>query len=261
MVWIAHLIRCDERRTKRARLATDNHRSHFRDRAAERCKLRAGDNVAIVHGNDKPVRVHADFIELARVDAAGLQLPAQRLGIVGPFAVFAPPLPDIVGTPAAVIVAAAPIPGIAAAVGSVWRAVVPAAVRVRSARLPTLRVAAVRRMNGGLDLLSKLLGKPGKLEIRGDQVYAMFLEGKIQEINDYCAFDTLDTYFVLLRTRVLTGELTLEGDLTEAAANLFGYLRALDAKGAHVIAVMPIPDHGLGGAINDRLRRAAVERQ
>jgi L-threonylcarbamoyladenylate synthase len=51
------------------------------------------------------------------------------------------------------------------------------------------------------------------------------------------------------------------GDLTEAAANLFGYLRALDAKGARVIAVMPIPDHGLGEAINDRLRRAAVERQ
>ena len=66
------------------------------------------------------------------------------------------------------------------------------------------------RMNGGLDLLSKLLGKPGKLEVRGDQVYAMFLEGKLQDINDYCAFDTLDTYFVLLRTRVLTGELTLE---------------------------------------------------
>jgi L-threonylcarbamoyladenylate synthase len=55
--------------------------------------------------------------------------------------------------------------------------------------------------------------------------------------------------------------LSERGDLTEAAANLFGYLRALDAKGARVIAVMPIPDHGLGEAINDRLRRAAVERQ
>jgi L-threonylcarbamoyladenylate synthase len=55
--------------------------------------------------------------------------------------------------------------------------------------------------------------------------------------------------------------LSERGDLTEAAANLFGYLRALDAKGARMIAVMPIPDHGLGEAINDRLRRAAVERQ
>jgi len=54
--------------------------------------------------------------------------------------------------------------------------------------------------------------------------------------------------------------LSANGDLDEAAANLFGYLRALDAKGAHTIAVMPIPDEGLGEAINDRLRRAAVGR-
>jgi len=48
------------------------------------------------------------------------------------------------------------------------------------------------------------------------------------------------------------------GDLTEAAANLFGHLRALDATGATTIAVSPIPDHGLGRAINDRLLRAAA---
>jgi L-threonylcarbamoyladenylate synthase len=52
--------------------------------------------------------------------------------------------------------------------------------------------------------------------------------------------------------------LSARGDLTEAAANLFGYLRALDAKGARTIAVMPVPHRGLGEAINDRLRRAAV---
>jgi L-threonylcarbamoyladenylate synthase len=51
------------------------------------------------------------------------------------------------------------------------------------------------------------------------------------------------------------------GDLTEAAAHLFGYLRALDAGGARTIAVMPIPHHGLGEAINDRLRRAAMGRE
>ncbi|MDI1266895.1 MAG: L-threonylcarbamoyladenylate synthase [bacterium] len=55
--------------------------------------------------------------------------------------------------------------------------------------------------------------------------------------------------------------LSERGDVDEAAANLFGYLRALDAKGAHTIAVMPIPQHGLGEAINDRLRRAAVGRE
>ncbi|MEP2531287.1 L-threonylcarbamoyladenylate synthase [Shimia sp.] len=54
--------------------------------------------------------------------------------------------------------------------------------------------------------------------------------------------------------------LSRAGDLTEAAANLFGHLHALDAKGADTIAVSPIPDHGLGRAINDRLARAAAPR-
>jgi L-threonylcarbamoyladenylate synthase len=52
--------------------------------------------------------------------------------------------------------------------------------------------------------------------------------------------------------------LSERGDLVEAAANLFRHLRALDASGALQIAVMPIPAEGLGEAINDRLRRAAV---
>jgi L-threonylcarbamoyladenylate synthase len=55
--------------------------------------------------------------------------------------------------------------------------------------------------------------------------------------------------------------LSARGDLAEAAANLFGYLRALDTRGARMIAVMPIPQDGLGEAINDRLRRAAVGRE
>jgi L-threonylcarbamoyladenylate synthase len=54
--------------------------------------------------------------------------------------------------------------------------------------------------------------------------------------------------------------LSPRGDLAEAAANLFGYLRALDTKQAQGIAVMSVPDHGLGEAINDRLRRAAIGR-
>ena len=51
--------------------------------------------------------------------------------------------------------------------------------------------------------------------------------------------------------------LSTSGDLAEAAANLFSALRTLDASGAGSIAVMPIPNEGLGEAINDRLRRAA----
>jgi L-threonylcarbamoyladenylate synthase len=53
--------------------------------------------------------------------------------------------------------------------------------------------------------------------------------------------------------------LSERGDLVEAAANLFAALRALDGR-ATTIAVMPIPESGLGEAINDRLRRAAAPR-
>jgi L-threonylcarbamoyladenylate synthase len=55
--------------------------------------------------------------------------------------------------------------------------------------------------------------------------------------------------------------LSPRSNVDEAATRLFGYLRALDAKGARAIAVMPVPQHGLGEAINDRLRRAAVGRE
>ena len=53
--------------------------------------------------------------------------------------------------------------------------------------------------------------------------------------------------------------LSARGDLREAAANLFAMLRELD-KVATSIAVSPIPDTGIGEAINDRLRRAAAPR-
>jgi L-threonylcarbamoyladenylate synthase len=55
--------------------------------------------------------------------------------------------------------------------------------------------------------------------------------------------------------------LSRSGDLAEAAANLFAMLRRLDRPAFAGIAVMPIPERGLGRAINDRLRRAAAPRQ
>ena len=59
-------------------------------------------------------------------------------------------------------------------------------------------------------------------------------------------------------------QLSAACDVSEAAARLFDGLRALDAQAARLpivgIAVMPVPDHGLGRAINDRLRRAAAPR-
>ncbi len=62
-----------------------------------------------------------------------------------------------------------------------------------------------------------------------------------------------------------TLNLSETGDLTEAAAHLFAYLRRLDRpaenrEGRRAIAVMEIPNHGLGEAINDRLERAAAPR-
>jgi len=54
--------------------------------------------------------------------------------------------------------------------------------------------------------------------------------------------------------------LSARGDLIEAAANLFSHLRALDAPGVRMIAVMPVPHRGLGEAINDRLRRGQAPR-
>jgi L-threonylcarbamoyladenylate synthase len=55
--------------------------------------------------------------------------------------------------------------------------------------------------------------------------------------------------------------LSPRGDLAEAAANLFAMLRQLDQPGVATIAVMRVPDRGLGEAINDRLRRAAAPRE
>ncbi|MEO1203597.1 MAG: L-threonylcarbamoyladenylate synthase [Pseudomonadota bacterium] len=54
--------------------------------------------------------------------------------------------------------------------------------------------------------------------------------------------------------------LSYSGDVIEAAANLYRMLREADATGATAIAVMPVPDEGVGEAINDRLNRAAVPR-
>lgn len=58
----------------------------------------------------------------------------------------------------------------------------------------------------------------------------------------------------------VTLDLSPQGDLVEAAANLFSHLRALDARRVESIAVAHIPERGLGEAINDRLRRAAAPR-
>lgn len=74
------------------------------------------------------------------------------------------------------------------------------------------------RFSGGLDLAANLIGKPGKLEIKGHMVQDMYHAGQLKQISDYCRCDVLDTYFVMLRSLVLTGRLTLdrEQELVEA---------------------------------------------
>ena len=73
------------------------------------------------------------------------------------------------------------------------------------------------RISGGLNLLASLIDKPGKSGIDGSQVQGLYFDGQVDQINDYCRCDVLDTYFVFLRTRVLIGRLTLdqEQELTE----------------------------------------------
>ncbi len=78
------------------------------------------------------------------------------------------------------------------------------------------------KMNGGLNLLAKIIGKPGKGTTKGEDVYEMNLKGMNKEINEYCIQDVLDTYFVFLRTRVMTGDISVarEHDIVEAAKKM-----------------------------------------
>jgi predicted PolB exonuclease-like 3'-5' exonuclease len=66
------------------------------------------------------------------------------------------------------------------------------------------------RLSGGLNLCANLVGSPGKMGIAGHMVQQLFDDGELGKINDYCRCDVLDTYFVLLRTAVLMGQLTLD---------------------------------------------------
>ncbi|MFO0905496.1 MAG: 3'-5' exonuclease [Pirellulales bacterium] len=68
------------------------------------------------------------------------------------------------------------------------------------------------RFTGGLNLAANLLGKPGKLDVKGHMVQDLYEQGKLMEISDYCRCDVLDTYFVFLRTAVLLGHITLEDE-------------------------------------------------
>ena len=81
------------------------------------------------------------------------------------------------------------------------------------------------RFNGGLNLAANLIGKPGKMDVKGSMVQDLYQEGKLAEINDYCRCDVLDTYFVFLRSMVLTGSISLERE-QEIVANTQSWIMA-----------------------------------
>ena len=75
------------------------------------------------------------------------------------------------------------------------------------------------RFTGGLYLAANLIGKPGKMEVQAHKIQDLYDQGRLNEINDNCRYDVLDTYFVFLRTRVVVGQITLaqEQDLIAEA--------------------------------------------
>ena len=80
------------------------------------------------------------------------------------------------------------------------------------------------------------------------------------DARDVAPDEALLAFGPALEGAAVTLNLSERGDLREAAARLFSSLRALDRPGLRGIAVMPIPEEGLGEAIVDRLRRASAPR-
>jgi 3'-5' exonuclease len=66
----------------------------------------------------------------------------------------------------------------------------------------------VHRLRGGFNLLAKLVGLPGKMEIDGSMVQQLWQEGRLPTIHRYCRQDVIQTYFLFLRVELLRGRLT-----------------------------------------------------
>ncbi len=128
--------------------------------------------------------------------------------------------------------------------------------------LVQLRAGALAR-----EEIERVIGQPVSLAAEGAAISApgmllshyapnahMRLDTSPQEGEAFLAFGSQAPFAGLMRN------LSESGDLHEAARNLFSMLHELDAGGATMIAVSPIPETGLGEAINDRLRRAAAPR-
>jgi L-threonylcarbamoyladenylate synthase len=135
-------------------------------------------------------------------------------------------------------------------------------IRVEGERLVQLRAGAVareeieRRLGVAVALAEKHapVTAPGMLVSHYAPNALLRLNAEPREGEAYLAFGNAAAFAGPMRN------LSPAGDLHEAARNLFSMLHELDAAGASMIAVAPIPDEGLGEAINDRLQRAAAPR-
>lgn len=65
---------------------------------------------------------------------------------------------------------------------------------------------------GGLNIASKIIKKPGKIDTHGDMVQDMIDAGRIEEVHQYCRCDVLDTYFVFLRSMLICGRISVEDE-------------------------------------------------
>lgn len=135
-------------------------------------------------------------------------------------------------------------------------------IRVEGERLVQLRAGAVareeieRRLGVTVEIADKdaAVAAPGMLASHYAPNAQMRLNATPRAGEAYLAFGAAPQFGGVMRN------LSPSGDLHEAARNLFSMLHELDAAGAGVIAVAPIPETGLGEAINDRLQRAAAPR-
>lgn len=135
-------------------------------------------------------------------------------------------------------------------------------IRVEGDRLVQLRAGAVareeieRRIGVPVEVAAKdaAVAAPGMLASHYAPNALMRLNAEPRAGEAFLAFGKPPPFTGPMRN------LSAAGDLHEAARNLFSMLHELDAVGAGMIAVAPIPDAGLGEAINDRLQRAAAPR-
>lgn len=135
-------------------------------------------------------------------------------------------------------------------------------IRVDGERLVQLRAGAVardeieQRLGVSVEVAEKdaAIAAPGMLASHYAPNALMRLNAEPQPGEAYLAFGKPVEFDGPTRN------LSRSGDLREAARNLFSMLHELDGEGPRVIAVAPVPDDGLGEAINDRLERAAAPR-